>query len=324
MAGLFVKYMNSFTTGSSWAASSLTGNPLILGMPTVLSLELTNHCNLRCPECATGSGMLKRGKGYMDIALYNRVISEMKPYLFYLNLYFQGEPMAHPDFFRFTEQVGGITKVVSTNGHFLSVVNAEKLAGSGIGKMIVSLDGMDNKTYSLYRRDGDYEKVLLGIRNLAEAIKITRSSLILEIQFLVNRYNEDQIEKAHEFAREVNARLKLKSMQLISGEDAYDWMPANKLYRRYTMGEGSIRVKSKLPDRCFRLWMNPVITWDGKVIPCCFDKDAEFVMGDLNTESFRTIWNGERYKDFRRRLLNDRKSIAICSNCTSGLRGVKF
>jgi radical SAM protein with 4Fe4S-binding SPASM domain len=324
MAGLFVKYMNSFTTGSSWAASSLTGNPMLRGMPTVLSLELTNHCNLRCPECATGSGMLKRGKGYMDIALYNRVISEMKPYLFYLNLYFQGEPMAHPDFFRFTEQVGGITKVVSTNGHFLSVGNAEKLAGSGIGKMIVSLDGMDNKTYSLYRRDGDYEKVLLGIRNLAEAIKITRSSLILEIQFLVNRYNEDQIEKAHEFAREVNARLKLKSMQLISGEDAYDWMPANKLYRRYTMGEGSIRVKSKLPDRCFRLWMNPVITWDGKVIPCCFDKDAEFVMGDLNTESFRTIWNEERYKDFRRRLLNDRKSIAICSNCTSGLRGVKF
>ena len=324
MPGLFVKYMNSLRTGSSWVASSLTRYPHVWGMPPVISLELTNHCNLRCPECATGSGLLKREKGFMDPALYDRVISEMKPFLFYLNLYFQGEPMAHPDFFRFTGPVEGISKVVSTNGHFLSVANAEKLAGSGIGKLIVSLDGMDSRTYSLYRKDGDYEKVLQGIRNMAESIRMTRSSLILEIQFLVNRHNEDQIGKAHDFAREVNARLRLKSMQIISGDDAYDWMPLNRRYRRYTADGRSFRIKSKLPDRCFRLWMNPVITWDGKVIPCCFDKDAESVMGDLNTESFRTIWNGERFKDFRRRVLNDRKSIAICGNCTSGLRGVRY
>ena len=82
-------------------------------------------------------------------------------------------------------------------------------------------------------------------------------------------------------------------------------------------------IRSSLPDRCARLWFNPVITWDGKVLPCCFDKDADHIMGDLNQESFRDIWNGAKYRLFRRILLSDRSSIEICRNCTSGLKGVK-
>ena len=53
-----------------------------------------------------------------------------------------------------------------------------------------------------------------------------------------------------------------------------------------------------------RFWFNPVITWDGKVVPCCFDKDAEYVMGDLNQDSFREIWNGTKYRIFRKSILS--------------------
>jgi radical SAM protein with 4Fe4S-binding SPASM domain len=79
-----------------------------------------------------------------------------------------------------------------------------------------------------------------------------------------------------------------------------------------------------MPNRCARLWFNPVITWDGKVIPCCFDKDAKFIMGDLNQDSFREIWNGPRYRVFRKAILKDRSMTEICTNCTSGLSGVKY
>jgi radical SAM protein with 4Fe4S-binding SPASM domain len=68
-----------------------------------------------------------------------------------------------------------------------------------------------------------------------------------------------------------------------------------------------------------RLFFNPIITWDGKIIPCCFDKDAEFVMGDLNNESFKSIWNGQRYNEFRKKILTGRNKIDICRNCTSGM-----
>ena len=79
-------------------------------------------------------------------------------------------------------------------------------------------------------------------------------------------------------------------------------------------------LKSSYPDRCARLWLSPVITWDGKVLPCCFDKDASYVMGDLNEDNFREIWTGTKYVIFRKSVLSGRAMIDICRNCTSGLR----
>jgi radical SAM protein with 4Fe4S-binding SPASM domain len=324
MAGIFVKTTNALVSGSSFLISSLTGKPVISGMPATVSFELTNYCNLKCPECASGSGQMKRAFGFMDIGLYGKVISELKPYLYYINLYFQGEPMMHPGFFSFTGHSENIKMIVSTNGHFLTAENSEKLAMSGLSKLIVSLDGMDQKVYSVYRQNGNLSKVIEGIRSVAAARDRFNSAMKLELQFLVSRYNEHQIAEAEHFAKEVKANLKLKSMQVINSQDAGKWMPSAKKYTRYKNTDGKYFIKNSMPARCLRLWLNPVITWDGKVIPCCFDKDTEFVMGDLKSESFRSIWNGKQYNEFRKKILTGRNKINICRNCTSGIRGVRY
>jgi radical SAM protein with 4Fe4S-binding SPASM domain len=101
-------------------------------------------------------------------------------------------------------------------------------------------------------------------------------------------------------------------------------MPSESRFRRYKFKEGEYRIKSSLPDRCTRIWFTPVITWDGKVVPCCFDKDTEYIMGDLNQDSFAEIWNGPKYRIFRKSILSGRHMIEMCRNCTSGLRGVRY
>jgi radical SAM protein with 4Fe4S-binding SPASM domain len=266
---------------------------------------------------------MTRQSGFMDIKLFEKITNELKPFLYNINLYFQGEPMLHPRFFDFLEISKGIKMTVSTNGHFLSKENAEKLTRSGLYKIIVSLDGMDRVTYSIYRQGGEFEKVISGIHYLSKAIKDTKSSLKLEIQFLLNRYNESQIPSVRRFSKGVNAVLRLKSMQVINNEHIDYWMPENEKFRRYKKKNGNYFIKNDLNNNCLRLWLNPVVTSDGKVVPCCFDKNADHVMGDLNESTFREIWQGEKYKRFRNILLNDRKSIEICRNCTSGLRGVR-
>jgi radical SAM protein with 4Fe4S-binding SPASM domain len=320
MMSRLVKPVNLIVAGYSYLKSSATKKVSVYGMPPAMGFELTNHCNLHCPECATGSGEMTRGKGFMDIALFKKIISEVSPYLYNINLYFQGEPMIHPGVFSFISNSGKIRTVMSTNGHFLTTGNAEKIAISGLSKLIVSLDGLDQETYSAYRTGGNVGTVMEGLENISVARRRYKSSLKLEIQVLVNRFNEHQIQMMRKLAVMYKASLRLKSMQLTGRNGFESWLPASSRYRRYILKDGDYQINSSLPGRCARLWFNPVVTWDGKVVPCCFDKDASYVMGDLNQESFREIWNGTRYRLFRRLLLMDRISTDICRNCTSGLR----
>jgi len=322
MNSYLVRQRNAIAAGYSYMVSSLTGRPVTKGMPLAIGAELTNHCNLRCPECSSGSGMMTRPKGFMSTALFDKLISELEPYLYNINLYFQGEPMLHAGFFHLLERCANLNTVVSTNGHFLSENNAEKLAISGLKQLVISLDGMDQQTYSSYRVNGDFEEVTRGIRNVSEAVKRNSSPMKIILQFLVNLNNEHQIAEARKFAGEVNAILKLKSMQIINKDDFVKWLPSEKRFSRYDNKCNSYTLKNSYPDRCARLWFNPVITWDGKVLPCCFDKNADHVMGDLNEDTFRGIWTGPKYRIFRKSVLSGRRMNDICRNCTSGLRSV--
>jgi radical SAM protein with 4Fe4S-binding SPASM domain len=260
----------------------------------------------------------------MDIELFKRIMKELSPFLYNVNLYFQGEPMLHPLFFSFIDNCPKSGIVVSTNGHFLSEENSERIVRSRLSKLIISLDGINQETYSSYRKNGDVGTVISGLNNVTKAKRRNNSSLKIEIQFLVNRFNEHQILQVRKIAKSMHAPLRLKSMQLIDKEAISSWLPSNPRFRRYRIDNGEYVLNSSLPDRCARLWFNPVITWDGKVVPCCYDKNADHVMGDLNEDTFRDIWNGTRYRLFRKSILSGRHMIAICRNCTSGLRGVKY
>ena len=310
--------------GYSYLKGSVTGKADIKGMPVSIGVELTNNCNLNCPQCWSGSGQMTRKRGFMDIGLFHKVMKELGPYLYNVNLYFQGEPMMHPLFFSFVQNCRRIHTVVSTNGHFLSEENSEKIISSGLNKLIISLDGVDQETYSGYRVNGSLETVMNGIKNLTNSKKKHNSSLNVALQFLVNRFNEHQIPKMRELAKSVNVSLSLKSMQIIDKAEIGSWLPTDRQFRRYRIKEGEYIIKNFLADRCARQWFNPVITWDGKVVPCCFDKDAEYVMGDLHNDSFREIWDGPRYRIFRKSILLGRHMIEMCRNCTSGLTGVKY
>jgi radical SAM protein with 4Fe4S-binding SPASM domain len=66
------------------------------------------------------------------------------------------------------------------------------------------------------------------------------------------------------------------------------------------------------------MWHSAVITWDGLVVPCCFDKDAEYRMGNVSKQTFKEVWMSEKYLSFRKQLIGSRKNIEMCKNCTEG------
>ncbi len=194
---------------------------------------------------------------------------------------------------------------------------------SGLDRLIISIDGTTQDTYSSYRVGGKLDKVLEGARNIVHWKKKLGSSTPHTIfQFLVVKPNEHQMQDVLRLGKEIGVEeVAFKTAQSYDYEDGSELIPDNDRYSRYRKGaDGKYRVKNRLLNHCWKLWHSCVITWDGKVVPCCFDKDAEYVMGDLKEQSFREIWNSDRYNEFRSSVLRSRSEIEMCTNCTEGTR----
>lgn len=295
------------------------------GLPISLSIEPTTSCNLRCPECPSGLRSFTRPTGMLKQELFQKVIDELAPSLSYLIFYFQGEPYLHPqllDMVRYASDKK-IYTATSTNAHFLDDEAAKKTVESGLDRLIISIDGADQATYESYRIGGQLSKVLEGTRNIIKWKKELKSATPHVIfQFLVVRPNEEQIEKIYQMADDLGVNeVALKTAQIYNFENGSDLIPLDEKYSRYKKKlDGTYEIKNELLDHCWKMWHSCVITWDGKVVPCCFDKDAHFVLGDLNNNSFKEIWNEHSYKEFRQSLLKSRSEIEICKNCTEGTK----
>ena len=294
------------------------------GLPISIAFEPTTSCNLRCPECPSGLRSFSRPTGALDKNFFKEKIEELKQHLLYLTFYFQGEPYLHPDFLNMVGEAAKrkIYTATSTNAHYLDVEKAALTVRSGLDRLIISIDGTTQDTYEQYRVGGKLEKVLDGTRNMVTAKrKLNSKTPHLVFQFLVVKPNEHQVADAEKLAREIGVdEIQFKTAQIYDFENGSELIPSNTKYSRYRQNsKGKYELKNPLHDHCWKMWQSCVVTWDGKVVPCCFDKDAKHVMGDLNNQSMQDIWFGQPYEHFRKKILNSRSEIDICQNCTEGL-----
>jgi radical SAM protein with 4Fe4S-binding SPASM domain len=242
----------------------------------------------------------------------------------YVNLYFQGEPFLNPDIYKILSELNSqkVYTVTSTNAHFIDSNSAEKIIDSGLSELIVSIDGSTQETYSNYRIGGELNKVLNGLKEISQAkINSNSSSPYIVFQFIVFKYNEHQINDIKELAKMFKVdELRIKSAQIYNLSNSSGLIPSDK-YARYKLDKnGDWVIKGSLSNSCWKMWHSCVITWDGSIVPCCFDKDAKYAMGNLNEEDLKEIWYGVKYTKFRNQIIQGRKAIDICSNCTEGLR----
>jgi len=319
------KFVNAVTILSSYFLSRLTRQYLVWGKPNTFIIEPSALCNLGCPQCPVGLKTLTRPQSNMPLEDYRQVIDQISDYTWCLLLYFQGESFINPaiiDMINYAYQKKMFT-VISSNGNRLANPEfAEELAASQLGRLILSVDGATEQTYRIYRQAGYFNRVIKGIRQLVEMRKkMNKKFPWIDLQFLVMRHNEHEMADIKRLGKELGVdRVIFKSPQIHDFEKADEVLPLNTKYRRYFKKNGKYQLKGSYSGYCKKIWYGSVITWDQKVLPCCFDKNAGFQLGDLQQNPFDVIWNDKTYHNFRRGVVSDRDGNEMCRNCTEGLK----
>jgi radical SAM protein with 4Fe4S-binding SPASM domain len=318
------RILNAAKLFSSYYISKTIKKPIHWGMPLSMEIEPTTSCNLRCPQCPSGLREFTRDTGMLDLELYKKIIDELHPELVWLILYFQGEPFLNKSFLEFVKYAASknLYTATSSNAHYFTDDMAKATVESGLDRLIISIDGTNQETYSKYRKGGQLNKVIEGTENLLKWKKelgIQTPHIIW--QFIAFKHNEHQIPEIKKLAKEIGVdELGIKTAQIYDYQTSNEFIPENEDLSRYSKTETGYQIKNKLLNQCWRMWRGSVITWDGLVVPCCFDKDATHRFGNISKQSFKSVWSGEQYNNFRKAILKSRKEIDICTNCTEGTK----
>jgi len=288
--------------------------------PAFISVEPCNYCQLGCPECPVGVRIIKK-TNQIDDFVFRKTIDELKNKLLHVIFYFQGEPLLNKNLPKMIEYAhkAGIFTSTSTNAQALTQELAKEIVASGIDKLIISIDGATQEVYEKYRKGGKLQKAIDGAVFINHWKKELKSiTPFVEIQFIVFKTNEHQFNEMKRLKKELHAdRLVFKTAQLYNFENGNELMTTKDKFSRYRkLKTGKFEIKNKLKNHCKRMWMGAVLNSEGKVLPCCFDKNSDYSFGNMNDNSFKAVWHNEKAFSFRTSILQNRKQHEMCRNCT--------
>jgi radical SAM protein with 4Fe4S-binding SPASM domain len=300
----------------------------VSGKPLSLFIEPTNICNLKCPLCPTGNGLLKKNKGYMSLENYKKIIDKLGATAFSVTLWNYGEPSLNKDFFEMIKYAKkkGLKVITSTNGIlFRNKENISKLVDSGLDELVFAVDGATEETYSMYRKNGNFNVLIEGIKELVRLKKEKNSYFpFLSMQFIIMKDNEHEVEEIQKLAKELGPNeLILKTVFLFNdASKAEKYLPKNKEYSRYIDTE---KCKDSLIPGCDGLWTGININYDGAVVVCCFDYAENFKLGNIFEDDFENeIWNSEQMQKFRKMVWENKNSVLMCKNCPTNTKSQDY
>lgn len=283
-------------------------------MKKIFMIEVTNRCTLRCPTCFSHQD--GRQKADLSYANFKKIIDENHDLIESLTLYNYGEPLLNDDLpamvaYAKSQKIGFIK--IATNGMNLTSTRAKELIASGLDYLSISIDGATRKVYEKFRVGGDFKKVVTYTRNLVKLKNMLKSTLKIEIQFIIMRHNEHEIEAIEKLARKLGVnRLRLKTVLVKKDEWQY-LLPRNEYYNRYSFNAEEAQCRKPLHE--------VVINCDGTVIPCCYivGNDIEkFKIGNVFEQSLGEILDSEKYKAFVRICSTQKRSLSSCRHCPEG------
>jgi radical SAM protein with 4Fe4S-binding SPASM domain len=289
---------------------------------------------------------------------YAIILGKIEKYAREIHLYNYGEPFLNKELIGIISMTSAknirTTIHSNLNAKLFDDSEARRIVESGLSVLSGSIDGANQETYGMYRLGGDIEKCFYNLKQLQSAKKKLKSKTpFLCWSFLINKYNEHEIDKARKMAGDLGVGISFNRMDIWGNEDwasSYHKDPgklarlrnrmriyklaswssaiymATGLLQRATGDRKAVNkqpaLSANLPYFCSQPFNIMVINWDGKVLPCCTIYDDRAAIGNLLTDDIAEIWNNAEFKKCRDFLRNFDGKKRCGSVCELGLCGV--
>ncbi|MGF7163102.1 MoaA/NifB/PqqE/SkfB family radical SAM enzyme [Rhodoligotrophos appendicifer] len=285
--------------------------------PTIIVVDVTNSCNLRCPVCPVTIAMTRK-RGLMKIEVFKKIIddfkSEREKPAMYFN--FSGEPTlnpALPEFIAYSHENGHET-FLSTNATKLTVEMAERLILAGLGRVYLCMDGFSKEAQESYRVNSDFEEVKANI----EMFLATRRRLGVKnpkcvLQTLLTGYSEHQMDDIRAWAESAGFdQIRFKTFSIgsyTSEEEKRDFsrfLPTKEELRRHPTGIQRATCTAPLHQT--------VVFWNGDLGLCCIDYDQMVQLPNIGAGGFLDAYRSDEAARARKK--GYLKQFEICKGCS--------
>lgn len=291
-----------------------------MGRPINITIEPANTCNLRCPVCETGAGILTRDKGNMSLEEFKMIIDKIYHHTNTLMFYFMGEPFLNKqayEMIRYAKDKGVPFIDTCTNG---DLVNPEELVSSGLDRISFQLGGITQETHQVYRINSNLERVLANIKETLRLRREHGSNMQIETGFILMKHNEHEVNtyKEHMSGLGVDRAL-IVDPCVRTVEQGHELLPKDTkhwIYDPSAFVQGVLRPKNSPHNICPWIYYSMVILVNGDIVPCCRDATGSEIMGNIFEENLDEIWNGKKYLNFRERINENQKDLEVCRLCS--------
>jgi len=300
----------------------------LTGMPYILKVETTNFCNFQCPVCYENRKKHDfegaRGYGQMKIEDFQKIVDELSPWVYRINLFGFGEPFLFDEIF---DMISYATKhnigvAITSNFNAVNEDKINRILDSGLEHLVISIDGVDQESYEKYQVGGNFEKVISNIQMLIKAKKERKAKYpVVDWQFLITKHNHHIQGKATKMARSLGMDIRFSriGVDLTNEKECSEWLPEVEIRQQLSFEDQIIKGQKQIP-LCTWLYRTAFINWDLGVSPCCnyYTGEKNHDFGNLKDKSFSAIWNNDKYIEARRMFKErngDYSHENICYQC---------
>jgi len=284
--------------------------------PKELHFESSSRCNGACITCPR-EGMT-RYQGEMSRELFQKGIDETKENdwrLDYFHLHLNGEPLYLPIdelCWRIDYAKDNLPRVNEypiicffTNASLLTIEKSKKLLDSKLDKIVFSVDGGTKEAFEKCRPGLKWEMVTENIREFMNLKRSKGSNISTQTAIIPNIYNSSSLPQYYK----IFGGMGIDDVGGSGVNNIGGYVDSKKLRMNTQYTRGNIK------SPCWRVFLDLSICADGKAVVCCQDVRGECVVGDLNKESLKHIWQYGMEQVRKIHLRMEQEQIAFCKDC---------